>query len=328
MPSEARIQVALDAISGQIASYRSAATAAAERVRGMLAVGGGEDRARIELGALGALHIDAARFAELSRGAAIDGSARSMVARAADVLRLISDAPDRGFVIPVPPGERAPDRIAGAYRQFGRAFAAAQAADLVRAGRLGLARKDDLGLHHGFSQWTADERAIAPPIVAVVNGADLHASELAELIDGSVHIVVVVEGACPPAALVRLISPGTFVLQTVDGRGLDRFADCRGPAIAALVDGAAASFVHDPARGSTPWQRLELWTQPPATQCRRIGGLSARQQREELAQLVALATPPAPVPALVGMPTPAGGEAIDRLTDWLLAESGLPAGDK
>jgi hypothetical protein len=166
----------------------------------------------------------------------------------------------------------------------------------------------------------------APPIVAVVNGADLHAAELSELLDGTQHIVLVVEGSCPPAALVRLITPGTFVLQTTDARGLDRFRDFRGPAIAALVDDQAACFAHDPARGSALWQRLEIWQQPAPVARKRIGGLSARQQAEDVAQLLAMATQPAFSESKLGDLVPAGANAVDRLTDWLLTESGLSGG--
>jgi hypothetical protein len=323
MPSDDRLRLALDAVSGQIATFRSAVTVAAERVRAMLAVGGGAERARVELGSLGAARIDVTRFAELSRGVAIDASTRELVAQAADILGAIADVPESAFVVPVPAGERAAERITNVLTEFGRAFGAVRAVDLVRSGRFAAVKREDLSLAYRPDRWTSAERSAAPPIVAVVNGADIHAGELAELLDGSQHLVLVVEGACPPASLVRLITPNTFVLQTADGRGLDRFRDYRGPAVAAFVDDEAACFSHDPTRGGASWQRLEIWRQPALLPRKRIDGSSSRQQAEEVGQLAVLAARPEYSASKLGDLVPTGTESVDRLTEWLLVESGL-----
>ena len=323
MPSDDRLRLALDAVAAQMTAYRAAVTAAAERVRAVLAVGGGVERARIELGSLGAARIDVARFAELSHGVVLDAANRELIGQAASVLGEIASLPESAFVVSVGANERASSRITSTLANFGQAFAAAHIADLARAGRYDVVGRDEYTVAYGPDRWTNAERMAAPPIVALVNGANLHAAELCALLDGTQHIVLVLEGSCPPAALVRLITPGTFVLQTTDARGLDRFRDYRGPAIAALVDDQSACFAHDPTRGTSLWQRLEIWQQPVAVTRKRVGGMSARQQAEEVAQLVAMATQPVFSASKLGDLVPAGENAVDRLTNWLLTESGL-----
>jgi len=321
MPSDQRLDLALGAVAPRIAVYRDGVAAAAERVRGMLASTGGAEQARIELGALGATRIDVARFAELARGAPLDPSARAVIERAAAVLRKISELPDSAFVVSVLAGDRAAGCIREALARFGRAFSAVRAADRARAGKVAMSEMPAPG--YAFDRWTSLERAAAPPLVVVVNGADLHAADIAELLDGSLHVAFVVEGPCSPAPLVRLITPGTFVLQTADTRGLDRFREFQGPAVAALVDASAACFIHDPGRGAAPWQRMEIWKQPTALKPVSVGGISVRQQREEAAQLTALAAQPLFSASGTGDLVPAGADDVNRLTDWLLDQSGL-----
>ena len=324
MPSDDRLRLALDAVAPQIAAYRSAVSSAAKRVRDLLSVGDGATRARDELGSLGATRIDVARFAELSRGPALDASARDAISQAGQTLHSIALAPESAFVVNVLAGERTSRSIARELADFGRAFSVVRAVDLVRTARVDSAARQELAREYGPDRWTSAERNVAPPIVAVVSGADLHAAELSELLDGSIHIVLVVEGACPPAALVRLVTPSTLVLQTDGPRGFEQFKKWRGPAVAALVDADAAMFLHDPARGASVWQRLEIWKQPASLPRKRIGGVSARQQSEELAQLSALATQPALSASKLGDFVPAAADSVDRLAEWLLSESGLP----
>jgi hypothetical protein len=321
MPSDPRVQLALGAVAKQIATYRASVTTAAERVRGLLTVGG-SDRARAELGVFGISRIDASRFAELERGTALDLSARSVMMRAAEVLQEISELPDSAFVVAVPSGDRAAVRIDSLLARFGRLFGAMHAVALARAGRLDEVR-NEFALRHGFDRWSTTERLTAPPIVLVANGADLNPGELSVFLDGSLHLAIVVEGASTPALLTRLITPGTFVMQTIDGRALDRFGSFAGPAVAALVDERAACFVHDPAAGASPWQRIDVWKQPSTEQRKRIGHLSARQQREEIAQLSALAAQPMLSHSPLGDLLPTGADEVNRLTEWLLTESGL-----
>jgi hypothetical protein len=162
--------------------------------------------------------------------------------------------------------------------------------------------------------------------VITVTGADLHPGALADFCDGRAKLVLIVRAPCAPAALARLITPGVLVLQTVDGRGLDRVAACEGPCVAALVPEGAACFLHDPAAGSEPWQRLTMGPLPKAP-AHGLGGLSAWQMQEDLRHLATLAQSPFAAPAGASQ---AGGsalgsaDAVDRLSAWLLQGSELP----
>jgi hypothetical protein len=159
-----------------------------------------------------------------------------------------------------------------------------------------------------------------------VNGADVRAGGLAEFLDGGVHIVLIVDGPCAPAPLVRLVTPGTVVVQTTDATGVDLFSKFEGPSVLAFVPSSAACFVHDPDGGRAAWQRLRIWSRPTTWPRHALGGSSAWQQTEELRQLDALAERPslegAPVESLV--PT-GSGDPADRLASWLLDASGLGA---
>jgi hypothetical protein len=318
-----RVTRALQAVSRSIAAYRSGVVTSLERVRAMLATGGAS-RSRRELGAFAAGRIDADRFAEVAHGAALDTPARARIARCAEVLLELSGLPDDAFVVDVPSGRRPIDIVNAALAKFGRAFHAATTADLVRGGTYDPMQGDGLKDDWGFERWSKAERRIAPPIVVTVDGSDLHVAAFAELLDGTERIVLVVRGTAAPAPLARLITPNTFVLQTTDATGLEAFSAYDGPAIAAFMPENTATFVHNPERGSAPWQRLEIWRRPAAEPRRTIGGLSPRQQREELLHLEALAAQPTLPTGTVDALVPHGsGNATERLADWLLAQSGL-----
>ena len=327
VPRNERVSVALAALAGSIAAFRSATVASLERVRAMLTIGGGATRARQELGAFAASHIDADRFAELSRGSALDGPARARIARCVDVLREIADLSDDAFVVAVSSEQRPADVANAALARLGRGYHAAIVADLVRLGADDAHYRDGLDEPWGLDRWTKANRRTAPPLLLTVAGPDLRVAALADLLDGGQRIVLVVHGACAPAPLARLITPGTLVLQTTDATGLDRFASFAGPSIAALVPDGAATFLHDPERGAASWQRLQIWDRPAAEPRRTIGGMSPWQQREDLRQLDALATQPTLPAGPIDDLLPRGqGSATDRLADWLLAQSGLAEG--
>lgn len=326
MPSDPRVQAALDALRRPIAAYRSVAASASERARALLASGGGEERARLELGRFGGTRIDAGRFAELTSGAALDGISRSRLKRAAGVLDDIMVTGDDAFVVELVPGDSLRVVVAHALARLGRAFGASAVVDLVRAGRYEPERHDGILEAYRFEAWSKSDRSHAPPLIVTLDGADLHAGALGELLDGNARIVLVAHGATTPAPLVGLVTPGTLVLQASETSALSPLANHDGPAIAALTEQDAAVFTHDPAAGRALWQRLTITRRPSAEPRKTLGGKSPRQQREELAQLEALAERPAlptsPVDALV----PTGhGDPADRLTAWLLAESGLSA---
>lgn len=323
MPSDDRTRAALAAIAPQLASFRSVAIAALEHARAVLAPSGGADRVRLELGTLGA-RIDAARFAGLANGdATIDATTRGRVERAQKVLEPLAAASDDAFVLDVPPGGSLDAAIREALAAFGRAFGLASVIDLARTGRYAAELHDRAADAWPFELWSARDRHSAPPLVIRVRGADLSLGNLANVLDGAFHVVLVVSGEAAPARLVRLITPGVFVMQAKDPRQLTRFTAFAGPAIAGLFETDVACFTHDPARGPSPWQRLGIEAQPPAPSRKRLSALTPWQQNEELQQLAALAARPTlsatPIESLV----PGGeGDPAERLATWLLGESG------
>ena len=326
-PSQERLRLALDATARQRAEFRSAVIAAHERAKAILSAGGGAERAALELGLFGGARIDSARFAALeSSNATLGYSRRIRIEWAANVLRAVGAVDEGAFVVTVPPGGDLRSAVARGFTELGRAFGAAATVELARAGRFESDRHANLIDGLAFELWGKAERRAAPPLVVRVNGADLHAGGLAEFLDGGVHLVLIVDGPCTPAPLVRLVSPGTAVVQTADATAVDVFSRFDGPSVMAFVPSPAACFVHDPSGGGATWQRMRIWNRPATPPRKSLGSSSARQQLEELRQLDALSERPsleaAPVESLV----PAGsGDPADRLASWLLDASGMTA---
>ena len=322
MPSDDRIRAALAAVAPQLATFRSAAIAALEHARAVLAPSGGVDRVRLELGALGA-RLDAARFAGIANGGpALDATTRERIERARKVLESLATASDDAFLVDVPDGASLYEAVRESLARLGRVFGLAATIDLARTGRYVPEVHDRAVDAWPFELWSTRDRRNAPPLVVRLSGADLSLGNLANVLDGSVHIVLCVRSEAAPARLVRLITPNTFVTQVNDPQALARFTAYNGPAIAAVFDTDAACFTHDPARGPALWQRLTIELQPAGPSRKRASTLTQWQQNEELQQLAALATRPTlsatPVDSLV----PAGeGDPAERLASWLLGEA-------
>ncbi len=335
MPSDPRNEIAMRALADPIERYRSAVVSTVEEVRGYLArhrpggesVNGG---VAAGLGEFAAGRIDLDRFAKLlSDSGPEDPERLRKVEKAFDILRVIAAGGDDLFQVSVKSGTGLRDAVAQRWSEIGRAFAAARVAAMATGGRLNMNGAEKLLEPLRFEFWNDAERQLAPPLVVEVDGADLRAGELAEFLDGNVKLVLVVRGEMTPAPLVRLITPSTFVLQTADDTGLDRFSAFAGPAVAALVSEGAARFIHDPSRGAEPSRRLELIHVPETAPKRRIGGASVRQQRDELEMLVSLArssteTPVAPAAEVTEAVAPAAAEdPVNKLAAWLLSQADL-----
>lgn len=322
MQSDERIALALRALAHPIAAYRAAIVTVTERARGYLATGGGAERTRLELGRFADDRVDAERFAKLfHRGGDLDAVAERGLRRALEVLREIAEEGDDIFVANVPAGGKMPRIVANKLARLGRAFGAARVVELARSGAYRPSEHDGWLEEFEFDDWNRTERRLAPPVVVTVDGADLRVGALAEFTDGAEKIVVVVRGACAPAPLERLITPGTFVMQTADAAQLERAAAVDGPAVAALVPKEAAAFVHDPAAGDAPWQRLTVTSTPEKAPSHALGALSAWEQGEELKQLLAMAKRP-PEAALAGNGA-AAADPVEQLASWLLDRANL-----
>lgn len=329
--------MALDALALPVQRYRAAVAATVEDVSRRVeaqreGAGGRVAQLAAELGPLAAGRVDVEGLASfLGRWEAVERGALEVMEAALGTLRALLARGEELFVVRVEGGGRLEEVVAVALAEAGRAFGAARVVELAKSGSYRAAEHEGWLAAFPFHAWSRAERRLAPPLVVEVDGRDLRAAGLAEFLDGAVKLVLVVRGEAVPAALVRLITPGVFVLQTVDGSGLDRLAAAEGPGVAALVPEGAARFLHDPAAGREPWERLRVDFLPDSAPRRALGGMSAAQQAEELAQLRALmGAPVAGVtaagvgPGVVGgAVSPAPADPVDKLAAWLLRQADL-----
>ncbi|MDH3456456.1 MAG: hypothetical protein OER90_06400 [Gemmatimonadota bacterium] len=332
MPSDERVELALRVLAGQREAFQSALGTTVEQVQTFLSdhqgsANGKLNRVVAELGPFAAGRIDAERMAHLfGDSLSLDTLTVETIQQARATMTELAQRNHDLFLIDVAPGGDLRTAIGKALEEIGRAFGAVRIFELTRSGSYhGNEHARSLG-SFPFVKWSKGERRLAPPLVAVVDGADLRPG-LSEYMDGSQKIVLIVRGACTPVPLVRLITPGTFVLQTHDGAGLDRFAAFDGPGIAALVPGTAARFMHDPSGGPDLWDRLTISNLPEKEPRGTIGGMSGAQQAEELRQLKALAArPTAGAAAAAGAavaPSPAPSDPVGKLATWLLNQADL-----
>ena len=330
MPSDPGTTLALAALARPIAEFRALVEDALAQADAFLAAqtAGSDQRittAGAQLGRFAEGRLDPARFAALFPPARhSDPAALEALGHARDVLRAIAARGDATFVIDLPPGSRVAAVVRQALSETGRAFGAMILIDLVRGGRYTAGAHQRLLEPREFEAWSKAERRAAPPLVVTLDGADAHAGGLADFVDGHQKFVLVVRGACAPAPLVRCLTPGTFVLQTTDGSGLDQLVAFQGPAIAAVVPEGSAVFLHDPAGGRESWQRLAIRTTGELPR-HAIGGVSVWQMGEEIRMLADLARTPFAIPGPGAGASPAVGatDAADRIATWLLGEAGL-----
>jgi len=329
MPSDERVARVLELLQGAHHSFRSVLATTLEQLRSSLdrrrsAGNGTPTPVASELGTFAAGRIDPERFARLlAREPDLEQGALDRIERAYKVLGEVAARADELCVVDVPPGASLRDEVSRALAAIGRAYGAAH---VVEQARTGGGEVDETWLSaYRFRQWNRAERQIAPPLVIHVDGADLRAEGLAEFCDGQLRLVLLVRGACAPAPLVRLVSPGVFVQQTTEVEDLARLARVSGPAVAALVPDGCARFVHDPEAGAHVWERVAITARPGTAPRGALGGRSAFQQNEELRQLEALAERPAAggpgAPEAAGAGAPAPTDPIDKLAAWLLAQA-------
>ncbi len=338
MPSEQQVDRALSALRSSMEGFRSGVARAVDEVRTELEKRRRPEEGRAsdaELGALAARLVDADRFAALfAEESLLDPEAYELLERAHEALSALDAADDRVFVEEVRPDASLRDAVEAGLARLGVAFGAARVAELAREGRH---RKEAHAEHLAAfppADWNRAERGVAPPLVVRTPGAALRAGALAEFVDGTQKLVLVVEGAAPPAALVRLVTPGVFILQTEDPTELERIDGFAGPAVAALFPerSGAALFAHDPSPDDGLTARLVIGDLPDRQDLRPIGPIGVSQQAEELAQLATLAA--APEPARVAAPSADGHadgavagrlevQPADRLAAWLLRQANL-----
>ncbi len=321
MPSEEVRASAEKAIASRTQAFRSGLTATAEQVRGLLVASGeGGGSEEIALGSFAAGKIDVDRFADFAKPSTqgLSPEAVAPVQAALDELQKLLADPDL-FSLRVPTGRSLGCNVGQKLGKLGRAFGAARVVALARSGRYDESQHAALLDKHSFSKWNAAERAAAPGLVVEVNGGDLAAGSLAPYLDGGVKLVLLVEGDAPPAALARLVTPGTFVQQLEESDSLDAFASFDGVGVAALSSSAAAKFLHDPRAGDTSAARFTVLEVPEAPKFKRLGALSVEQQHEDVALLGVLTAAPAVGGAEAAPPKPV--DPAGQLSAWLLSQT-------
>jgi hypothetical protein len=320
MPSEDRIPTALKSVQLEREAFRSALSAALEQVRGIMAASNHTtppaDRLAHELGAFASGRIRFDRFVDI---AAPDHKPKkselSSIRHAQQLLAATLSMGDALHTLDVPEGGDLPALAQEALAIAGRAFAAAYAIELIRTGRESTAKEETLLAPLPSDRWTRAERDIAPPLVVRVDGADLRLHGFEDLLQGCQKIILLVDGAAPPAALARLISPSVFVMQCRALEDLARVVDFEGPGIAAVMNEPAACFT---------WERGTLTVDylPSETPKRPLRTSTVFRQKEELAWLQTLqhALQAAPVTE----PTEIAAQPADKLAAWLLKQVELP----
>jgi hypothetical protein len=354
MPSDPRSEQALDALAKTIEAFRSTLANTSEQIRLLISTrvernGTLEKTARAELGEFATGRIDAERMAKLlSKVEPPEIEHGDLVIRALEVCRELLAQRENLFRVVVEEGDDLRTAVGQALAEIGKAFAATRIVELVVQDQYRASEHAALLDGHPFEHWSRAERSVEIALVVCVAGRDLRIGGLADFLDRSFKLVLVVDGEAPPAALVRLITPGVLVMQTADPQELEWIARHDGPSVVALVPDTAAQFRHDPDGGSGLADRMVI-TQLPEKKPRRLGISSAFQQRQDLKQLAALAATPkaslpsdaaappvetreagqpgvapavearvAPGPA-VALPT----DAADKLSAWLLEHADL-----
>jgi hypothetical protein len=343
----ARVQPRIDA-------FRSAVAAAEQEVREEVMHRAGaqsfkEEQALIELGPFALGRIDPERFSQLLGVAETDLTPESIdVLAKADAI-LTGFAEGSTHVARVEPGGDLRDTVKDALAHLGQAFGAGRAVELARADLFDLIEHAYLLGPLPFRLWNRAERHLAPPVVVEVAGEDCLPAGLGEFLDGELKIVIVAQGPTTPAPLARLITPGTYVIQTADPEQLAELVDSKHPGVALLFDeerAGQAIFRHDPDAGDTTWSRITTERMPDEAAVGR--GRRPPVWLEELVHLRTLAQAPArPAPsdpsagavpsetlsdgaaALAGLtseaeaatPVPDEVDPVDRLAAWLLAHT-------
>ena len=324
MQSEDTLRHALAAVTRSREAYRSAIVATVGQAEQLLAdhtLEPDERSRRVadELGQFAAGRIDASAFADMfTSDGGLDEGSTDRIHRALSTLKGLLERGDELFVVDVPEDGDLHEAVGRALGEAGRAFGAARTAELTRTGRYDAPTHAEWVEHFPPRLWNRMERNLAPPLVVRVAGRDLRAGGLAEFLDGVQKLVLLVQGEAPPAALVRLITPGVLVIQTTDPAKLEELRDAAGPAVAAIVPEAVGRFVHRPGDGPLR-DRLTVSHVPDEAPARSLGSLTAFMQAEELRQLALLAESAA---------APAATDAVSAHTASTGSAADVPAGGR
>lgn len=315
MPSDERLTTALNFVATERDAFRSALAATLEQVRGIVT---NQRDVSAELGAFANGRIQFERFAAiLEKDARPKKSALNSIRHAQQLLTATLSVGDQLHIVEVPENGDLLALTQEALAIAARAFAAAYAIELIRSGREDDNHQEVLLAPLAPDRWTRAEREVAPPMVVRVHGNDLRLGGFEDLLQGNQKIVLLVDGFAPPAPLVRLISPGVFVMQCRTLDAVKRMSEVRGPGIAAVFADEAAAFVYD---GALTIESLpqELPRRPTRTQ-------TVFRQKEDLELLKRLSSAQPPAEAAADEASGEESRAGDRLAAWLLKQVELPS---
>ena len=328
MPSDERIAQALKALAGAKEAFTSSVAMSAEEVRGILEREQGvEESPQVklahELGPFAAGRIDLDRLSPfLSANAKLAPERRAEIQKAYETLTALKKIGDEVFSGKVEVDGYLRGTIAKVLGRAGTAFGAARCVEWALHDLPHPEGTEDVLEAFPPTMWNGAEKAFAPPVVLEVEGQDLKAASLGDLLEGAQKVILVVNGPAAPAPLVRLITPGVTVIQTDDPADLAALSATDGPGIAALMPEGCAKFVHAPG-GTALNDRLVVTFLPEKEPKKALGSISRFQQVEELRQLVSLAASVQVPVAPAVKPASEGPEMDDagQLAAWLIHQA-------
>jgi hypothetical protein len=324
MPFDDMKRRALEALKPRREAYHSAVATAVDEVRTLLDTqrapqNGKGERVAAELGIFAAGRIDPERFGSLfSEQESLDADALDRIQTALDTLTALLAEGDALYTVKVPAGGDLRSAVRDALAASGKAFGAGRAVENARAG----ARPADYADGFAPERWNRAERSIAPPLVVELDGADLRPAGLADYLDGRQAIVLLVRKQAPPAALARLIGPGTLVAQAPSVDVLEAVTSWDGPAIVAVAPESTVEFRYIPDEDGPGTLKVEAL---PESEPRVLGNLSAARQRADLGLLRMLdgAAAGRVVTAAASAPVEQA-DPTDKLAAWLLRQATIP----
>jgi hypothetical protein len=325
MPFDELKRRALAALEPQRQAFHSAVATAVDEIQVLLDAqrprkNGKGERVAAELGAFATGRIDMERFASVfGDQQSLPPDSVNGIEEALDTLtRLLAEGDDL-YTVRLPAGGDLRTAVRDALARAGAAFGAGRAVENLRTGATPAPYVE------GFSpdRWNRAERAIAPPLVVELDGADLRPAGLADYLEGQQRIVLLVRQPAPPAALARLIVPGVLVAQGPSGDVLDGLEAWDGPAIVAIVPEAVAAYGYRPDRSGPGTLTVQAL---PEGRIRPVGGLSVERQTAELELLRMLDGVGAARVVAAAAPEPATDvDPADKLAAWLLRQATIPA---
>jgi hypothetical protein len=296
MPSDRRVSRVFELLASGHGQYRNVLATTLEEIRGQLEAGRSDELGRAhrlqeQFGQFAGGRIDAGRLSQmLGNRSSLDVSALRRLERASDVLRNLLSRGDGLFHVATAENTDPAQALGQQLGVIGRGFAAARIARAAQAGASSGLDEDRALESFPFGDWNSAER--------------------------------IVDGLCPPAPLVRLITPATFVMQAHEIPELEALVSSPGVGIGALMPIWAVRFAHDPAGGPESWQRTSVHI-TRTWRIKRVGPFTPDQQEEELRQLQVLAAAPAPVADAPRSSETSPVDPAERLATWLLNQAQL-----